>query len=210
MEEKIIENLKKFEIEIPKTRIKKLDIFLSEIIKKNKIINLISENDEKNLVVRHLIDCLIPLKFDTFKEVMSSSQTMLDIGSGGGFPAIPLAIIFENLDITLAESVKKKYEFLLWLKHKLKLNNVTIINERITQKHSNKYDIITERAVGKFEDILEISLKLLKENGFFISWLIKRDADKYKNLFNFIYNYNLNGRDFVICGIKKGDKDAFI
>lgn len=210
MEETIKEALKKFEIEISQKKIEKLVIFLSEIKEKNKKINLVSEKDKDNLIERHLIDSLIPLKFNELKNIIISSKNMLDIGSGGGFPAIPLAIVFENLDITLSESIKKKYEFLLWLKYRLKLDNIKIINERINQKHKNIYDLITQRAVAKFEDVLKISLAILKEDGFFISWLSMEDALKYKNLFNFIYNYNLNKIDFAICGIKKGDKYALI
>lgn len=203
MEEAIKEALEKYEITIPYVKIEKLNIFLLEVIEKNKIIGLISQRDEKNIIERHLIDCLIPLKLNNFRDVMLNSKKILDIGSGGGFPAIPLAIAFEESNIILAESNKKKYEFLIWLKHKLRLANITIINERITQNHKTKYDLIIQRAVAKFDEILKVSMNILNKDGFFISWLSKEDALKHENLFNFIYNYNLNGRDFAICGVKK-------
>lgn len=194
--------LNNFELNLPDDAIKKFNIFINEVLEKNNLINLISNNDLSFILERHLVDSLIPLKNETISSMISNSN-ILDIGSGGGFPAIPLSIVFPKSRFTLSESIKKKYEFLLWIKEKLKITNIEILNERIDKKHNKQYNTITQRAAGKFEDIIKIALKLLEPNGHFISWLSNNDAIKYKKNFNFIYNYNLKGRDMCLCVVKK-------
>ncbi|MCX7641514.1 MAG: 16S rRNA (guanine(527)-N(7))-methyltransferase RsmG [Elusimicrobiales bacterium] len=207
--EEIKKELNKYQINVDLEKIEKFTIFIKEVIDKNTYINLISKYDINNIIERHLIDSIIAIKDTRFLEVFNKKQ-ILDIGSGGGFPSIPLAIIFTNSHFTLSDSSYKKYEFLLWIKEKLKLNNIDIINQRINQKHFKKYDVITQRAASKFEDLYKIALKLLEKNGFFVSWLSYKDAKKYEKNFNFIYNYNLKGREMSICFLKKGEQDAFI
>ncbi|MGC8867477.1 MAG: 16S rRNA (guanine(527)-N(7))-methyltransferase RsmG [Elusimicrobiales bacterium] len=200
----ILENLK---ITLSEKKIILIEDYIEEIINKNEIVGLISKNDIQLIYERHIADSLIPLLSEEISKLFNNVNA-LDIGSGGGFPSVVLAIAFEKTCFYAAESNRKKYEFLLWIKHKLKLENFHPLNERITISHSCRYHIITQRATGKFETVLKIALPLLLPEGYFISWLSSQDAEKNKKIFNFIYNYSLEGRNMALCVIKKNKNSS--
>lgn len=138
-----------------------------------------------------------------------SRQTpiILDIGSGGGFPAIPLAIMKPDWEFTLCESIKKKVSFLESLVKELNLNNVKIINTRVetlhaTSQHKNKYDLVTVRAVAKLSKLIKYSIPLLKPKGFLTAYKAKDIEDELKEAEKIVeknklelkvYSKNLNG-----------------
>lgn len=206
---KLEEILDNFQITLTRDKIKILENYAFEVIEKNNIAGLISPNDISLIYERHIVDCLIILK-TPFSDIFSNYKKVLDIGSGGGFPSTVLSIIFEKTDFFAAESNRKKYEFLVWIKEKLKLKNFNPLNERITKSHPDKYDIITQRAVSSSLDIIKLALALLKPQGYFVSWLSTRDLERNQKTFNFIYNYSLEGRAMSIGFIRKGEKDAYI
>ena len=197
------EILKEYGINLQSEKIEKLELFINRLIEKNRIVNLISQNDISDIHERHLLDSLIILKSEKLIDILSRTH-ILDIGSGGGFPGIVLAIVFDNSNFILSESNRKKYEFLLWIKEILKLKNTELINERITEFHKNKYPVIIQRAAGNYSEITRLALKLLLSDGYFISWVSQDDATRVKKEFNvdFIYNYNLRCRERCIVAIK--------
>jgi len=197
MKEKIKILLNKYSISINDENIEKLVIFAEEVIDKNKKINLISYRDETKIIERHIMDSLMFKKFDI---IANEDLTLLDIGSGAGFPGIIISIVNHNLKITLAEKRIKKYMFLLWIKEKLKLKNVSIINKEILGNEGFYFDFITQRASGKIENIHPLAMKLLKNGGYFVSWMSDNDFKKYQIQPNFIYNYYLeDGIKRAIC-----------
>jgi len=201
MKEKLKTLINKYSLSITDEKIDKLIDFAWEIIDKNKKVNLISSKDENRIIERHIIDSLIFFKLDFIK---GKNQTLLDIGSGGGFPGVVIAIIDENLKITLSEKRMRKYMFLLWIKEKLKLKNVDIIGKEINANENLFFDIITQRASGKIDYIHPLAMKLLKEDGKFISWMSEDDLKGYQNQPNFIYNYYLeDGVKRSICVWRK-------
>jgi 16S rRNA (guanine527-N7)-methyltransferase len=188
MKEKLKTLINKYSLSITDEKIDKLIDFASEVIDKNKKVNLISSKDENRIIERHIIDSLIFFKLDFIK---GKNQTILDIGSGGGFPGVVIAIIDESIKITLSEKRMRKYMFLLWIREKLKLKNVDIIGKKISGNENLFFDIITQRASGKIDYIHPLAMKLLKEDGKFISWMSEDDLKGYQNQPNFIYNYYL-------------------
>ncbi len=202
MLKEIKKTLEEYSLNVSSEKILKLNDFISEIIDKNKKVNLISKNDEINIIDRHLIDCLMITKTG----LIENQKELIDIGSGGGFPGIVTAIIYDNLTVTLSEQKQRKYYFLVYIKEKLKLNNIKILNKHINKNHTEKYDIVTQRAAGKFDDIYPVSIELLKSGGLFISWLSYCDTQKLKlkTVPHFIYNYKLkDGKERSIFAIKK-------
>jgi 16S rRNA (guanine527-N7)-methyltransferase len=101
--------------------------FLCLLLKWNKVAGLISKSDEENLFLRHFCDSLQPLLLFGFKK----NASILDIGSGGGFPAIPIRIFRPDLTMVLAESNRKKATFLKEVKKELAFENVNIFNGRV-------------------------------------------------------------------------------
>ena len=94
------------------------------------------------------------------------------MGSGAGFPGVPLAIMLPNVKITLVESNKKKVSFLEELKKVLSLDNVTVLNARVETltKYRETFDFVTARAVSQLNILLELSMPLLKVNGYFLAY----------------------------------------
>lgn len=175
---------------------KKYHDFLSDW---NKKINLISRKEE-NILERHFLDSILFLpEFKSLETYNLKPTTILDIGSGGGFPAIPLAIMKPEWTFTLCESIKKKSTFLTHLIEKLNISNhVTVINNRVESLHSTnqKYNFITARAVTKLDELVKYSLPLLKKEGYLLAYKAKDIDDELKNIEELIKKRNLKVQIF--------------
>lgn len=132
----------------------------------NKRINLISRKDEERIIERHLLDSL------TIFEVLSfpDGSKLLDLGSGGGLPGIPIKIAQPDLKVDLVEPTKKKCRFLQKVLEELGLEVVAVIPKRAEEisreeMYCDYYDFVTARAVAKPEKVEEIALPLLKPGG---------------------------------------------
>lgn len=110
----------------------------------NSQINVISRKDMEQFYERHVLHSLGISKVIEFK----NGSTVLDVGTGGGFPGIPLAIFFPNVKFTLLDSIGKKIKVVESVSKDLSLSNVTAINDRV-ENHFEKYDFILSRAVAK-------------------------------------------------------------
>ena len=110
----------------------------------NLKVNLISRRDIDNLFINHILHSLSIVNIIKFKDTSS----ILDVGTGGGFPGIPLAIFFPNVKFTLLDSIGKKIKVVESVAKDLSLSNVTAINDRV-ENHFEKYDFILSRAVAK-------------------------------------------------------------
>jgi len=128
-------------------------------------INLVSHRDVFNIVARHISDSVAIAMLD----VMFDEGAAMDLGSGAGFPGIPVAIIKPELRVTLIESIHKKAHFLQTVVRALELKNVQVLCARVenltTPKDADKYDIITARAVNRLEILWRWSRPLLKAHG---------------------------------------------
>jgi 16S rRNA (guanine527-N7)-methyltransferase len=122
----------------------------------NNKINVISRKDIENINLRHVLHSLSIAKFIEFKE----GTTILDLGTGGGFPGIPLAILFPNCKFNLVDSIKKKILVVDQVSKELGLNNVTTHWSR-AEKLDLKFDFLVTRAVAKMNKIIDWS-----ENSF--------------------------------------------
>ena len=132
-----------------KIRIKK---FIDLAVEFNKTHNIFSRNKERDVYIKDILDCA-PLT-----RHIKTNQTILDLGSGGGFPGILLAITRPNNKVSLVESSKKKGYFLRKTKEGLCLTNVKIINKTINKKNTlGVFDVITARAFANTKKILDIT-----------------------------------------------------
>ena len=151
---------------VSRETIVKLSIFRDFLLKENQKTNLIAKSQKDKIWMRHIHDSLRILALLEGKEPIN----ILDIGSGGGFPGIPLAIATKNLDIqyTLIESIKKKSVFLESARKLLDLSNVKVINKRVENLKNVEFDIITCRALAKLTQIFNYSHHLTKQNTVFL------------------------------------------
>ncbi|MCL2061880.1 MAG: 16S rRNA (guanine(527)-N(7))-methyltransferase RsmG [Firmicutes bacterium] len=146
-------------------------LFSGELQKANKTVNLTAITEPHEIEVKHFIDSLSGLEF--------IQGEVLDIGAGAGFPSIPLALVKEDVRITMAESVGKKTEFLRAVCTTLELRNVRIIHSRIEDlDKSVLYDTVVARALGALNIICEYALPFLKVGGLFIAYKAQKAQEE--------------------------------
>lgn len=127
----------------------------------NERFNLTAITSEEGILEKHFIDSILPMQYIDF-----SNKTLCDIGTGAGFPGIPLAICNPSLNVTLIESNGKKVSFLEEVKKVLSLDNVFIYKVRAEEFDQRElFDYVSARAVTKLNVLLELGVPLLKING---------------------------------------------
>ncbi|UCE66209.1 MAG: 16S rRNA (guanine(527)-N(7))-methyltransferase RsmG [Candidatus Zixiibacteriota bacterium] len=140
--------------------LRKTGLYYDLILEWSRRINLVSKNDLSNLLERHILDSLVPIKEIPIK------GDLVDIGSGAGFPAIPIALVRPELYIVMVESRRKKVLFLNEVVSKLELPGVSVWNGRLEDYFpAKKYDIATIRAVLVTEKNRKHLRKIIKESG---------------------------------------------
>ena len=130
----------------------------------NDKINLSSFNDHENILQKHILDSLKIFEMHSFSENVIAKKTIADIGTGGGFPGLALAVAAPEIDFVLLDSVRKKTEAVQSIIEKLQLTNVTIINDR-AENITQEFDASVSRAVASFEQIMTWSKHITKKNG---------------------------------------------
>ncbi|MBR4378357.1 MAG: 16S rRNA (guanine(527)-N(7))-methyltransferase RsmG [Bacilli bacterium] len=149
-----------------KQQISKFQRYLELLLEWNEKFNLTAITDKDEIEEKHFIDSIELVKFFDVR-----NKTLLDVGSGAGFPGIPLAIVEPTLSITLLESNGKRVSFLREVVKELELKNVEIIQGRSEELGTReKYDIVTARAVKELNVLLEITFYLVKVGGYFIAY----------------------------------------
>ena len=161
-----------------------LDTFLQEMGRWNQVHNLTAIEGESESIKLHLIDSIAVLPvMRRFLE--GSSPLIADLGSGGGLPAIPIAILQPEWRLTLIEAVRKKTAFLQHIRGKLKLHNITVLSERVevvAVQQSGVFDAVISRAFTNLARFLELSLPLLKPNGLVFAMKSKRADEEMQNV----------------------------
>ena len=138
-------------------------VYLDSLKEWNRTINLTSITEDEEVIEKHFLDSLAGLNAIR----RHSKGTLLDIGTGAGFPGIPLKIALPELNLTLVEASPKKTAFLHFLSGRLKLSNLTILNQKIEAlpKTGSGYSLIVVRALAKVEAVLEKTHHLLLPTG---------------------------------------------
>lgn len=202
------------EFGLTKEQIEKFEQYISLLLEWNEKFNLTAITDRDEIEEKHFIDSIELVKYFDVK-----NKTLIDIGSGAGFPGIPLAIVEPTLKITLLEATGKRVTFLKEVVSKLNLKNVEVIQGRAEELGTReKYDIVTARAVKELNTLLEISFYLLKVNGTFIAYKssnIDNEIENAKHAFKCLqisdykkFEYSLpKSKDMrVLLGILKKNK----
>ncbi len=143
---------------------KDFEIYLSELIKWNRVHNLTAVREAGEIVKRHFIDSL--LLVEAFEKVKLEwrGKTLADVGSGAGFPGVPLKVYLRDFELSLIESSSKKCSFLESLRLKLSVN-YRVICER-AERVEEKFHIVVARALGEFEDVAPLLENLSREHVF--------------------------------------------
>lgn len=158
--------------------INKFNIYYNELISYNEKVNLTAITDREEVVVKHFIDSCLS------KEFITDNASVLDIGTGAGFPGVPLKIVKNDIKLTLVDSLNKRIEFLKQLSNSLDLKYDCIhsrAEEFAHSKYRENFDIVVARAVAQLATLCEYTLPLVKVGGIFIAYKGANYSDELNN-----------------------------
>ena len=151
----------------------KLLAYLALLDKWNRVYNLTAVRDAERMVSHHLLDSLAAVPF--FQD-----ETVLDVGSGGGLPGIPLALARPELRVTLIDSIAKKTAFLLQAKTELDLKNLQVVTSRVEDfRPETGFDVVTSRAFSDLKEFVTLTRHLLNPGG---RWLAMKELYPHEEI----------------------------
>lgn len=146
-----------------------LKIYREILVEWNQVMNLTGIEDEKEVYIKHFLDSISAVKNGYIKDGMS----IIDVGTGAGFPGMPLRICLENLKVTLLDSLNKRINFLQEVAKNVGIDDIEYIHGRAEdfgkdEKYREQYDIATARAVAGLPVLMEFCIPFVKVGGYFI------------------------------------------
>ena len=177
------EKLKKLEIHFSMEQTEQFFEYMKLLIDWNEKINLTAITEPEEIITKHFIDSLTILKY------IKNDYKVVDVGTGAGFPGIPLCIMNPTIKMTLVDSLNKRLIFLQEVVNTLKLKNIEIVHARAEElgqniKYRETFDIATSRAVANLSTLSEYLIPLVKINGKIISMKAsnaKQEIDEAQN-----------------------------
>lgn len=162
------EDLKKLNIELTNEAFLNFEEYYKFLVEYNEHVNLTAITDYDGVYYKHFYDSLtLSLAIDVTKPI-----NLVDVGAGAGFPSIPNAIVFNNLNVTIIDALNKRINFLNELIAKLKLNNAKALHARAEEYaafHREEADVVTARAVARLNILAELCIPLVKVGGLFVA-----------------------------------------
>lgn len=168
--------LKNLNIELNDNELLKFEGYFKFLVEYNEFVNLTAITEYDDVMIKHFYDSLI-----LSKALPSGKLKLLDVGAGAGFPSVPNAIINDNLDVTIIDSLNKRIVFLNKLCEKIGVNNVKPIHGRAEEyalENKESYDVVTARAVARLNILSELCLPFVKKNGLFIAMKSKNGPEE--------------------------------
>lgn len=187
-------------LQLSKEQYEQFEIYMKLLQEWNEKINLTAIVEDEEIIKKHFIDSMKAFKRDEFKK----ANTLIDVGTGAGFPGLPIAIMNGDLSVTLLDSLNKRINFLNTVISQLGLTNVTTIHSRAEDGARNKdlrekFDIATSRAVANMSVLSEFCLPYVKVGGNFIALKGPAVDQEIKESMNAI---KLLGGEFVnVCEV---------
>lgn len=183
-EQRLIENMKMISVELTDKQVSQFIKFYEMLVEWNKVMNLTGITEYDEVVMKHFVDSLSIVKVNGFDNVTS----IIDVGTGAGFPGIPLKIVFPEIKITLLDSLHKRIKFLNAVIDELELENIETIHGRAEdfskkEDYREQYDLCVSRAVANLATLSEYCLPYVKEDGYFLPYKsgdIKEEAANSK------------------------------
>ena len=163
-------------VDLSETMIEQFTTYRNMVIEKNQVMNLTAITDPEEFALKHFADSLSLLPAVPAANIISSKNvSMIDVGTGAGFPAIPLKIACPNIQLTLLDSLSKRIKFLDDVITAINLNGITTIHSRAEEggrnpKLRDHFDIAVSRAVASLDVLTEYCLPYVKVGGLFISY----------------------------------------
>lgn len=177
------ELFKNYDIFLTEKQLEKFEKYKKILLFWNEKFNLTAIKEDNEIVLKHFVDSV------KYFNIYDVDKKIIDVGSGAGFPAIPIKIIREDLDITMVESTLKKCNFLKECIKELNLKDIRVVNARCEdlakdESYREKFDYGTARAVARLNTLCEYVLPFVKINGKFVSYKgkdAKEELEEAKN-----------------------------
>ncbi len=190
-------------INLTEKQLKKFEKYYQLLVEYNEKFNLTAITEREEVIVKHFVDSIY--RVDKLK------GSLLDVGSGGGFPAIPLKIINEELTVTCLEATGKKCEFLRAVGCGLSLDNFFVVNGRAEElareeKYREKFDFVSARAVARLNTLAEYCIPFVKLGGKFISFKgdYREELEEASNAIEVLGGKLDKVEDFTVNEAKRG------
>lgn len=172
----------------------------------NQVMNLTAITEFHEVLEKHFVDSLTLLKL--IPELSLSDLSLIDVGTGAGFPGIPLKIAFPNLRVTLLDSLSKRVNFLDKVIEKLSLEDVYAVHGRAEDyarkpEYRDQYDLCVSRAVANLSTLSEYCLPFVKKGGLFVSYKsekVREEAEKAKNAIRLLGGEEEEWLSFILPG----------
>lgn len=165
-------DLKEWNLELTEKQFSQLEQYYDMLVEKNKVMNLTAITEYEDVLKKHFLDSLALSQLINLK---GKKVSLLDMGTGAGFPGIPLKIVFPELEITLMDSLNKRIVFLQEVISKLGLTGITAVHARAEEaalkpEYREKFDFCVSRAVARLVSLAEFCLPFVKQGGYFIPY----------------------------------------
>lgn len=186
--QKLQEESNKIQIKIEEKESRTFYDFMKILLVENEKVNLTAITEENEIIIKHFIDSL------TINKYLINANKILDLGTGAGFPGIPLKIVNKDKEFVLVDSLNKRIEFLNKVKEKCELENLELIHSRAEDLAKNinyreKFDVVTSRAVANLRTLAEYLLPFVKKEGICICMKgpnVDNELEEAKNSINIL------------------------
>lgn len=158
-------------IRLSEKQLEQFQCYYERLIEKNKVMNLTAITEYEEVIDKHFVDSIL---LGSVKE-LSGKKRVIDVGTGAGFPGIPLKIVYPELEITLLDSLNKRVKFLNEVIEELGLTGIQAVHSRAEDlaqdaAYRQQYDICVSRAVANLATLSEYCIPFVKQGGYFISY----------------------------------------
>lgn len=181
----MIKDLEKWNIVLSDRQLTQFMDYYELLVEWNSFMNLTAITEFEDVCKKHFLDSLSLIHAIPYDTLSSGQHSLIDIGTGAGFPGIPLAIVFPNIKVTLLDSLNKRINFLNAVIEKLKLHNCVTIHGRAEdyakpEKKRETFDLCVSRAVANLATLSEYCLPYVKVGGYFVSYKSEKIVEEAK------------------------------
>ncbi len=208
---KIVPLCQSFGVDLDNEKVEKLNLYGNLLLEWNEKINLTAITEPQEVLIKHFYDCILFLKNVNIPQ----NATLIDIGTGAGFPGLVLKIVRPDIRVTLLDSLNKRIIFLNDVIEKCGLSEIEAIHSRAEEggkspKYREKYDIACARAVAAIPTLLEYCTPFVKPNGIFVAMKGPSAAEEVENSQNAIRLLNMQKPQIICEALPNNDPRTFV
>lgn len=200
----LIDSANELNIALTDEQVKSFECYFDIVVEKNKQFNLTAITDEKDFVIKHIIDSIAGVS-----EIAENAK-LLDIGAGAGFPSMPIAIVRKDVEVTALDSTAKKMSFLQDTAREIGVDNLHTVSGRAEEMRElfGTFDVVTARAVSSLPILLELAMPMLKVGGVFVAYKTdESELEDVQNALNVLKAKHIATKSFYL---PNGDRRAIL